>query len=49
MMLCVDNCLLSLNNVEKMNKNAHDDELQLIASILGVLYNIIEVNQNEPN
>lgn len=44
MMLEVDNCLLSLNNVEKVNKNAYHDELQLIVSILGVLYNILEVN-----
>lgn len=27
MMLEVDNCLLSLNNVEKVNKNAYKDEL----------------------
>lgn len=43
-MLKVDNCLLSLNNVEKVNKNAYDDELQLIVSMLSVLYNILEVN-----
>lgn len=27
MMLEVDNCILSLNNVEKVNKNAYHDEL----------------------
>ncbi len=27
MMLEVDNCPLSLNNVEKVNKNAYDNEL----------------------
>lgn len=27
MMLEVENCLLSLNNVEKVNKNAYYDEL----------------------
>lgn len=35
-----------MNIVEKVNKNAHDDELQLIAWDECVLYNIIEVSCN---
>ncbi len=48
MVFVVDNCSKSKKIVEKVNKNAHNDELRLIVCGVSVLYNIFEVNCNEP-
>lgn len=48
MAFVVDNCPKSKNIVKKVNKNAHNDELQMIVWNVRVLYNIFEVSCNEP-
>lgn len=48
MVFVVENCSKSKKIVEKVNKNAHNDELWLIVWGVSVLYNILEVNCNEP-